>query len=70
MPVASVALWREFRDRLLASITPRKQGTGIVVEFLKQEELFFYYDEQGLMHSVPVHDKPAELSISDTYKFS
>ena len=70
LPVAGVALWREFRDRLFASITPREQGTGIVVEFLKQEELFFYFDENGLLHSVALHDKPVELSTEDTYKFS
>ena len=35
LPVAGVALWREFRDRLFASITPQEQETGIVVEFLK-----------------------------------
>ena len=70
LPVAGVALWREFRDRMIASITPREPGTGIVVEFLKQEELFFYYDEHGLLHSVPLHDKPAELSTEDTFKFS
>ena len=70
LPVAGVALWREFRDRLLAGITPRKQGRGIVVEFLKQEELFFYFDTQGLLRSVPVHEKPAELKIRRTFKFS
>lgn len=70
LPVAGVALWREFRDRLFANITPREPGTGIVVEFLKQEELFFYYDEHGLLHSVPLHEKPAELSTDDTFKFS
>jgi len=70
LPVAGVALWREFRDRLFASITPQEQGTGIVVEFLKQEELFFYFDEHGLLHSVALHDKPAELSTEDTFKFS
>jgi cardiolipin synthase len=70
LPVAGVALWREFRDRLFASITPQEQGTGIVVEFLKQEELFFYFGENGLLHSVALHDKPAELSTEDTYKFS
>jgi len=70
LPVAGVALWREFRDRLFASITPQEQETGIVVEFLKQEELFFYFDENGLLYSVALHDKPAELSTKDTYKFS
>lgn len=70
LPVAGVALWREFRDRLFASITPKKPGTGVVVEFLKREELFFYYDEQGLLHSVPLHNKPAELSTRDTFIFS
>ncbi len=68
--VAGVALWREFRDRLIAGITPRKQGKGIVVEFLKQEELFFYYDEHGLLHSVPLYDKPAGLRTADTFIFS
>lgn len=70
IPVAGVALWREFRDRLFASITPRKPGKGIVVEFLKREELFFYYDEQGQLQSVPVHDKPAGLRIRKNFKFS
>ncbi|MBT8120126.1 MAG: phosphatidylserine/phosphatidylglycerophosphate/cardiolipin synthase family protein [Gammaproteobacteria bacterium] len=69
-PVASVALWREFRDRLFASITPQERGTGIVVEFLKQEELFFYFDESGLLQSVTLQDKPAGLSTSDTFRFS
>jgi hypothetical protein len=69
LPVAGVALWREFRDRLLAGITPRKPGTGIVVEFLKQEEMFFYYDDRGLLHSIPVHHKPAGLITSKTFKF-
>ncbi len=62
LPVAGVALWREFRDRLFASITPQEQGTGIVVEFLKQEELFFYFDEHGLLHSVA-------LKGSDDFNF-
>ena len=70
LPVAGVALWREFRDRLFASITPQEQGTGIVVEFLKKEELFFYFDEHGLLQSVTLQDKPAELSTSDTFRFS
>ena len=70
LPVAGVALWREFRDRLFASITPQEPGTGIVVEFLKQEELFFYFGENGLLHSVALHNKPAELSTKDTFKFS
>jgi phosphatidylserine/phosphatidylglycerophosphate/cardiolipin synthase-like enzyme len=70
LPVAGVALWREFRDRLFASITPQEQGSGIVVEFLKQEELFFYFDEHGLLHSVALHEKPAELSTEDTFKLS
>jgi phosphatidylserine/phosphatidylglycerophosphate/cardiolipin synthase-like enzyme len=70
LPVAGVALWREFRDRLFTNITPREPGTGIVVEFLKQEELFFYFDKQGLLHSVALHDKPAELSTKDTFKFT
>jgi hypothetical protein len=70
VPVAGAALWREFRDRLLAGITPRKHGSGIVVEFLKQEELFFYYDNRGLLRSVPVHDKPAGLRTGSICKFS
>ncbi len=70
LPIAGVALWREFRDRLFASITPHEPGTGIVVEFLKQEELFFYFDEHGLLQSVALHNKPAELSTEDTFKFS
>ena len=70
LPIAGVALWREFRDRLFAGITPRKRGKGVVVEFLKREEMFFYYDEQGLLQSVPVQDKPAGLKIRKTYKFS
>lgn len=70
IPIAGVALWREFRDRLFASVTPQEPGTGIVVEFLKQEELFFYFGEDGLLQSVTLHDKPAGLSTKDTFKFS
>ena len=70
LPIAGVVLWREFRDWLFASITFQELGTGIVVEFLKQEELFFYFDEHGLLQSVALHNKPAELSTEDTFKFS
>jgi len=70
LPVASVSLWREFRDRILTAATPQQTDTGILIEFLKEEELFFYYDEQGLLTSVPAHEKPVELGISQTYKFS
>ncbi len=70
LPVAGVALWRAFRDRLIASVTPRKPGKGIAVEFLKQEELFFYFNEQGLLQSTPLHEKPAEMRTARTYKFS
>ncbi|MBT8129313.1 MAG: phosphatidylserine/phosphatidylglycerophosphate/cardiolipin synthase family protein [Gammaproteobacteria bacterium] len=70
LPLASVALWREFRDRLFSSVTPNTPNQGIVVEFLKQEELFYYYDKDGLLRSVPVHEKPAETLVRDTYKFS
>ena len=69
IPIAGVALWREFRDRMLAAVTPRKPGKGIVVEFLKREELFFYYDQHGLLHSVPPHNKPAGLRTTRTYRF-
>ena len=70
LPVAGIAMWREFRDRLISRHTPREKGSGIVIEFLKQEELFFYYDDQGLLKSASVNEKPAELKIADTYKFS
>ena len=70
LPVAGVALWRAFRDRMIASVTPRKPGKGIAVEFLKQEELFFYFDEQGLLRSTPLHEKPAALRTARTYRFS
>ena len=70
LPIAGVVSWHEFRDRLCASITPRKPGAGVVVDFLQQEELFFYYDSQGLLQSVPVHEKSPSLRIADTYRFS
>ena len=70
LPTAGIATWLQFRDQLCASITPREPGKGTVVDFLKQEELFFYYDAEGLLRSVPVHEKPANLRISGTYRFS
>jgi cardiolipin synthase len=70
IPIASVSLWREFRDRILASATPKQTDTGILIEFLKEDELFFYYDEHGLLKSVPAHEKPVELGIHRHYKFS
>lgn len=69
LPIAGVALWREFRDRMLGSVTPRKPGQGIAVEFLKREELFFFYDQHGLLQSLPLHDKPPELRTVKTYRF-
>lgn len=70
LPIVDVANWLEFRNRLCSSITPRKPGTGVVVDFLMQEELFFYFDPEGLLRSVPVYEKPAKLSIANTYRFS
>jgi len=70
LPTARVVSWHEFRDRLCATITPRKPGTGAVVDFLKQEELFYYYDDQGRLQSVPVHEKPANVRITNTYRFN
>ncbi len=70
LPTAGAALWREFRDRLIAGITPREQNSGIVIEFLKQDELLFYYDEQGLLRSTSVNEKPLATRIDKTYKFS
>ena len=70
LPLASVALWREFRDRLIAGTVPRKPGKGIAVEFLKREELFFYFNEQGLLQSTPLHKKPAAMQTAKTYRFS
>ena len=70
IPIAGAALWHEFRDELLAEITPEQPGKGVVVEFLKQEEMFFYYDLHGRLQSSPLHDKPAGLKTGTTYKFS
>jgi len=70
LPIAGVVSWHEFRDRLCATITPRKPGVGAVVDFLQQEELFFYYDDRGLLQSVAVHEKPANLRIAATYRFN
>ena len=70
LPIYDVASWLEFRNRLCTSITPRKPGNGVVVDFLMQEELFFYFDAEGFLRSVPVHDKPAKLRIANTYRFS
>lgn len=70
VPIADITLWREFRDRLIAEITPKERGQGVVVEFLKQDEVFFYYDASGLLQSARLNDKPAGKSIASTYKFS
>jgi phosphatidylserine/phosphatidylglycerophosphate/cardiolipin synthase-like enzyme len=70
LPVASISLWREFRDRILSTATPQQTDSGILIEFLKEEELFFYYDERGLLKSVPAHEKPVDLGIAESYKFS
>ena len=69
IPVFRVAFWHEFRNRMLSRITPQERYTGIIVEFLKQEELFYYYDEYGLLNSVAVIDKPANYDTKDTFTF-
>lgn len=70
VPIIGVASWLEFRDRLCATITPRNPGTGVVVDFLQQDELYFYYDTQGLLRSVPVVEKPANQRITNSYRFN
>jgi cardiolipin synthase len=70
IPIASISLWREFRDRILSTATPQQTDKGILIEFLKEEELFFYYDKHGLLQSVPAHEKPVDLNIAETYRFS
>ncbi|MGD2054264.1 MAG: hypothetical protein PVG45_09160, partial [Gammaproteobacteria bacterium] len=70
LPIASISLWREFRDRILSTATPQQTDTGILIEFLKEEELVFYYDKRGLLQSVPVYEKPVDLDITESSKFS
>jgi cardiolipin synthase len=69
LPIANITRWTDFRDRLCMEITPKETGKGVVIDFLRQEDLFFYFDDSGELQSVPVHEKPATIRIEATHSF-
>ena len=69
LPISNIQQWENFRDHLVRSITPVKKDMGVVVDFLRQEDLFFYFDKTGALQCVPVHEKPADIKIESTHGF-
>lgn len=69
LPVASISQWEDFRDHLCKSITPTEKGKGVVIDFMRQEDLFFYFDDDNVLQAVPSHEKPADVTTESIHGF-
>ena len=59
--------WNELLHRTLASLTPTDCHCGVVVDILRHHELFVYYDDQGILNSVPIEHKPDSVRTVDSF---
>ena len=66
--ILGVQSWREFRDRLLASILPTDGQAGVVLGF-ENDDYFLYHDENGKFNATLIQDKPANYRIDAFLRF-
>jgi cardiolipin synthase len=59
--------WRRRMEEALDSLAPAEGGC--VVDIFSRDELFIYRDRDGVLHSSPVTDKPADIPVTCTYRF-
>jgi len=59
--------WNELLYRTLASLTPADCQCGVVVDILRHHELFVYYDDRGVLNSVPIEYQPGNVHTVDSF---
>jgi len=59
--------WNELLYRTLLSLAPADCHCGVVVDILRHHELFVYYDERGILNSVPIEHKPDSVRTVDSF---
>ena len=65
--VLNAEYWNELLHRTLASLTPKDCHCGVVVDILRHHELFVYYDDQGVLNSVPIEYRPDTFRTADSF---
>jgi cardiolipin synthase len=64
----SIEQWRQFRNKLLASILPTTAKSGVVVYF-DNDDYFLYYTEPERFEARRLVDKPADYSVQESISF-
>jgi len=59
--IRSPQAWQELVHRLQREVAAQVPERGIVLDVLRQEEIFLYVDAQGELVAVPIADKPGHL---------
>ena len=59
--------WNELLYVTLAALTPADCDCGAVVDILRHHELFVYYDDRGILNSVPVKYKPGDVRTAHSF---
>ncbi len=64
--ILSAQQWQTFQRVFLRNAAPTDPQMGSVVEF-NGEEYFFHVNAAGLLHSVPIQDKPPNIRVAKTF---
>jgi len=59
--IRPVEAWRELIRQLEREIAALVPGQGVVLDVLRQEEIFLYVDESGELQAVPLEQKPPQV---------
>jgi len=59
--IRPVEAWRELIYQLEREIAALVPGQGVVLDVLRQEEIFLFVDESGELQAVPLEQKPAQV---------
>jgi len=59
--------WNELLYRTLAAMSPADCQCGVVVDILRHHELFVYYDDRGILNSVPIEYKPDSVRTVNSF---
>ena len=59
--------WNELLYVTLAALTPADCHCGVVVDILRHHELFVYYDDRGILNSVPIEYKPDSVRTVNSF---